>query len=234
MDLLAHVDGGIVVSELPRGIGIGGGQRDTVVDVQDLGSAALALDVVRRGDHVLLGVDLPGSPQAAASDGGLGGAGLGGVRAEVVLAEEGAGDAGVELGVSVVGAVDYGEGVAGWVAESQVDLLDVSSVLCTMAESVFDIGPSLFLFSTSSHDRFLFSSLSLQEPLSFILGCIAPRGAMLADGGKIEKNTYHIMGNREVNNREEQDMLTQFFERSLIVVPGPMYVWKPSKPSVTI
>lgn len=160
MDLLAHVDGGIVVSELPRGIGVRGGQRDAVVDVQDLGGAALALDVVRRGDHVLLGVDLPGSPEAAASDGGLGGAGLGGVRAEVVLAEEGAGDAGVELSVSVVGAVDDCERVAGWVAESQVDLLDVSSVLCTMAESVFDIRPSLFLFSTSSHDRFLFSSLS--------------------------------------------------------------------------
>lgn len=68
MDLLAHVDGGIVISELPKGIGIRGGQRHAVVDVQDLGGAAFALDVVRRGDHILLGVDLSGSPEAATRD----------------------------------------------------------------------------------------------------------------------------------------------------------------------
>lgn len=33
---------------------------------------------------------------------------------------------------------------------------------------------------------------------------------------------------------QEGNQLTQFFVRSLIEVPGPMYVWKPSKPSVTI
>lgn len=128
MNLLAHIDGGIVVSELAAGIRIRGCQRDTVVDVQDLGGSTFALHVVRRGDHILLGVDLAGSPEATASDGGLGGAGIGGVRAEVVLAEEGASDASVELSVAVVGAVDDCEGVAGWVAECQVDLLVVSSV----------------------------------------------------------------------------------------------------------
>lgn len=128
MNLLAHIDGGIVISKLAAGIGIRGCQRDTVVDVQDLCGATFALHIVRRGDHILLGVDLPGSPEAAASDGGLGSAGVGGVRAEVVLAEEGAGDASIELGVAVVGAVDDCEGVAGWVAECQVDLLVVSSV----------------------------------------------------------------------------------------------------------
>jgi hypothetical protein len=35
-------------------------------------------------------------------------------------------------------------------------------------------------------------------------------------------------------NMENGEGLTQFFERSLIVVPGPIYVWKPSKPRVTI
>lgn len=128
MNLLAHIDGGIVISKLAAGIGIRGCQRDTVVDVQDLCGATFALHIVRRGDHILLGVDLPGSPEAAASDGGLGSAGVGGVRAEVVLAEEGAGDASIELGVAVVGAVDDCEGVAGWVAECQVDLLVVLSV----------------------------------------------------------------------------------------------------------
>lgn len=117
MNLLAHVDGGIVISKLARGIAVRRGQGDAVVDVEDLGGAALALDVVGRGDHVLLGVDLAGRPEAAAADRRLRGAGLGGVRAEVVLAEEGAGDARVELGVAVVGAVDDCEGVAGWVAE---------------------------------------------------------------------------------------------------------------------
>lgn len=130
VDLLAHVDGGIIVSELAKGIGVGRGQRDAVVDVEDLGRPALGLDVVGRGDHVLLGVDLAVRPDAAAGDRGLRGAGLGGVRAEVVLAEEGAGDPGLELGVPVVGAVDDCEGVAGWVAERQVDLLFVSSVTC--------------------------------------------------------------------------------------------------------
>lgn len=123
MDLLAHVDGGIVVGELARGVGVGRCQGDAVVDVEDLGGAALALDVVWRGDHVLFGVDLAGGPDTATSDGRLGGAGLGGVRAEVVLAEEGSRDAGIELGVPVVGAVDDCEGVAGRVAECQVDLL---------------------------------------------------------------------------------------------------------------
>lgn len=128
MNLLTHIDGGIVVSKLAAGIGIRGCQRDTVVDVQDLGGSTFALHVVRRGDHILLGVDLAGSPEATATDGGLGGAGIGGVRAEVVLAEEGASDASVELGVSVVGAVDDCEGVASWVAECEVNLLVVSSV----------------------------------------------------------------------------------------------------------
>lgn len=130
MDLLAHVDGGIVVSELARGIGIRRGKRDAVVDVEDLGCSAFRLDVVGRGDYVLFGVDLAIRPDTAAGDGGLRGAGLGGVRAEVVLAVEGAGDAGLELGVSVVGAVDDCEGVAGGVAERQVDLLFALSVTC--------------------------------------------------------------------------------------------------------
>lgn len=123
MDLLAHVDGGIVVSELAKGSGTRRGQRDAVVDVEDLGRSALRLDVVGRGNHVFLGVDLAIRPDTAAGDGGLSGAGLGGVRAEVVLAVEGARDASLELGVSVVGAVDDCEGVAGGVAERQVDLL---------------------------------------------------------------------------------------------------------------
>lgn len=130
MDLLAHIDGGIVVSELARGIAIRRGQRDAVVDVEDLGCPAFRLDIVGRGDDVLLGVDLAVRPDTAAGDGGLRGAGVGGVRAEVVLAVEGAGDAGLELGVSVVGAVDDCEGVAGGVAERQVDLLCILSVAC--------------------------------------------------------------------------------------------------------
>ena len=131
VDLLAHVDGGIIISELAEGIAVRRGQRDAVVHVENLGGAAFALDVVGRGDYVLLGVDLAIRPEATAADGGLRGAGLRGVRAEVVLAEEGAGDAGLELGVAVVGAVDDCEGVAGGVAESQVDLLFLWSVMCS-------------------------------------------------------------------------------------------------------
>lgn len=129
MDLLAHIDGSIVVSELAKGVAVSGGQRDAVVDVEDLGLAAFALDVVGRRDHVLLGVDLALGPEPAAGDGRLRGAGLGGVGAEVVLAEEGSRDACVELGVPVVGAVHDCEGVPGRVAECQVDLLLGSSVM---------------------------------------------------------------------------------------------------------
>lgn len=123
MHLLAYVDGSIIISELAKGIAVGGGERDTVIDVEDLGLAAFALDVVGSGDHVLLGVDLAVGPEPAAGDGGLGGAGLGSVRAEVVLAEEGSRDARLELRVAVVGAVDDCEGVTRRVAEGQVDLL---------------------------------------------------------------------------------------------------------------
>lgn len=129
MDLLAHIDGSIVISELAKGVGVGGGQRDAVVDVEDLGLAAFALDVVGRRHHVLLGIDLALGPEPAARDGRLRGAGLGRVGAEVVLAEEGARDACFELGVPVVGAVDDCEGVPGWVAECEVDLLFGLSVM---------------------------------------------------------------------------------------------------------
>jgi hypothetical protein len=131
VDLLAHVNGSIVISKLARGIAVGRGECDTVVDVQDLSLAAFALDIVGGGDRVLLGVDLSGGPDPATGDGGLGGAGVGGVRAKVVLAEEASCDACVELGVPVVGAVDDCEGVAGWVAEGQMDLLSPPlAILC--------------------------------------------------------------------------------------------------------
>lgn len=128
MDLLAHIDGSIVISKLAKGIGVGGGERDAVVDIEDLGLTTFALDVVGGRHHILLGVDLASGPEPAAGDGGLRGAGVGGVRAEVVLAEEGARDARLKLGVAVVGAVDDGERVSGWVAEGQVDLLFLLSV----------------------------------------------------------------------------------------------------------
>lgn len=175
MDLLAHVDGGIVVSELAKGIRIRRGQRDTVVDVEDLGRSALRLDVVGRGDHIFLGVDLAVRPDAAAGNGGLGGAGLGGVRAEVVLAEEGAGDPGLELGVAVIGAVDDCEGVARWVAERQVDLLFKLSVIfqwykiCAKNVAVVISPDEQWTSKRFSHAR--------REPAYTILRAVLDRGS---------------------------------------------------------
>ena len=91
VDLLGEGDGGIVVGDEAAGRGVGAGQGDAVVDVEDAGGAARRVDDAGSGDLVVLGVHLAIGPDAAAGDRGL--SRRRGLR---VLAE-------------VVGAVEHGE-----------------------------------------------------------------------------------------------------------------------------
>lgn len=109
VDLLGESDSGIVISDLADGAGVGAGERDAVVDVEDTVGAAWRVDVAGSGHLVGLGVDLALGPDAAAADGGLRGGGVRGCLREVVGAEEGAGHAGLEEGVAVVRALEDGE-----------------------------------------------------------------------------------------------------------------------------
>src|SRR4029434_2169947 len=116
-DLLGEGDGGVVVGDEAAGAGVGAGQGDAVVDVEDAGGAARREDVAGGGDLVVLGVDLAVGPDAAAGDGGLRGGGGLRVLAEVVGAVEVARHALVELRVAVVGAVEHRELEAAGVLE---------------------------------------------------------------------------------------------------------------------
>lgn len=58
MDLLCEGDGGIVVRDGARGGGVGAGQSNTVVDVEDAGGTARRPDNSSGGNQILLGVDL--------------------------------------------------------------------------------------------------------------------------------------------------------------------------------
>lgn len=73
MELLGESDGGIVVGELTRRLGVLGGERDAVVDVEDAVAAAGGPDGGGGLDAVLLGVDLAVLELAAAGEGGAGG-----------------------------------------------------------------------------------------------------------------------------------------------------------------
>lgn len=109
VDLLGEGDGGIVVGDEAAGRGVGAGQGDAVVDVEDAGGAARRVDDAGSGDLVVLGVHLAIGPDAAAGDRGLSRRRGLRVLAEVVGAVEVAGDASVQLGIAVVGAVEHGE-----------------------------------------------------------------------------------------------------------------------------
>jgi hypothetical protein len=122
VDLLGEGDGGVIISDLAEGGGVGAGEGDAVVDVEDAVGATGRVDVARGRDGVGLGVDLAVGPDAAARDGGLGRGGGGRALAEVVGAIEGARDARVQLRVAVVGAVDHGELEPTRVLEVQVEL----------------------------------------------------------------------------------------------------------------
>lgn len=120
VDLLGEGDGGIIISDLADGAAVGAGEGDAVVDVEDAVGAAGGVDVAGRGDGVGFGVDLAAGPDAATLDRGLGGGGARRALGEEVGAEEGARNAGLEVGVAVVGAVDDGELEAARVLEAQV------------------------------------------------------------------------------------------------------------------
>lgn len=109
VNLLGEGNGGVVVGDEAAGGGVGAGEGDAVVDVEDAVGAAGREDVAGRGDLVGLGVDLALLPDAAARDGRLRGRRGRSVLAEVVGAVEVAGDASLELGVAVVGALQDGE-----------------------------------------------------------------------------------------------------------------------------
>lgn len=109
VELLGEGEGGVVVGDDAAGRGVGAGERDAVVDVEDALGAARRVDVAGTGDLVALGVDLALLPDAATLDRGLGGGGGSSVLAEVVGAVEVAGDALLELSVAVVGRLKDGE-----------------------------------------------------------------------------------------------------------------------------
>ena len=109
VDLLSESNGGIVIGDLANSAGVGAGERNAVVDVEDTVGAARRVDVAGSGDLVGLGVDLALSPDAATADGGLGGGGVRGRLGEVVGAEEGASHTGLEQSIAVVRALENGE-----------------------------------------------------------------------------------------------------------------------------
>lgn len=148
MDLLGESDGGVVVGEDTGGLGVAAGERNAVVDVEDTVGTAGREDVACRGDSVGLGVDLALLPDAASRDGGLCRRGRRSVLAEVVGGIESSGDAGVELGVAVVGAIDNGELEATGVLEVQVEL----AVLGPLCGVVVGSNVSLEAVETKGND----------------------------------------------------------------------------------
>lgn len=106
VELLSEGNGSVVVGDHAESVGVGRGEGNAVVDVEDAAGAARRVDVAGRRDLVRLGVDLTGRPDAAARDGGLGGGGRLSVLREVVSAEEGAGDTLLQEGVAVVSRLD--------------------------------------------------------------------------------------------------------------------------------
>jgi hypothetical protein len=122
VDLLGEGNSSIIVGNLAGLAGVGAGERNAVVDVEDTVRTAGRVDVRRGRDRVRLGVHLTRLPNAAAGDDGLGGGRGAGVLREVVGAEEGACYRLVQLSIAVVGAVDDGELEARWVLEVQVQL----------------------------------------------------------------------------------------------------------------
>jgi hypothetical protein len=113
-NLLVEGNGGVVVAQLPAGPAVGARERDAVVGVKD------ALGAARRPHYrrILHGVGLLVDLAAEVVGPGDCGARRGRVARvlrEVVGAEEGAGDAGVEAGVAVVGGGHEGVLEAAWV-----------------------------------------------------------------------------------------------------------------------
>lgn len=122
VELLGESNGGVVVRDDADGGGLGAGEADAVVDVEDAVGAAGRVDDRGGGDLVGLGVDLSLGPDASTGDGGLRRRGRRSVLREVVCRVEGAGDALVELSVAVVGALDDRELESTGVLEVQVEL----------------------------------------------------------------------------------------------------------------
>lgn len=123
MDLVCKGNSSIIICQHARGIAISACEGDTVVDVQDRGPAAAPRPNVLLARHqILLGVHLAVGPDAAAIDGRLRGGRVGSVLAEVVGRVESARHASVELGETVVYAVDDGEAEAAGVAQGEMQL----------------------------------------------------------------------------------------------------------------
>lgn len=71
VELLGESNGGVVVRDDADGGGLGAGEADAVVDVEDAVGAAGRVDDRGGGDLVGLGVDLSLGPDASTGDGGL-------------------------------------------------------------------------------------------------------------------------------------------------------------------
>lgn len=128
MHLLGERDGCVVVGDRAGGRAVGRSQGNAVVDVQDALGSTWRVDDAGGGDLVVLGVDLAGSPKSTTRNGSSRGGRGGGILGEVVGAQERARDAGVKLGVAVVGAVEHGELEATGVVERQVELAVLGAV----------------------------------------------------------------------------------------------------------
>jgi hypothetical protein len=128
VDGVGEGDGSIVVRYGAGGGGALGGQGDTVVDVQDAVCSARREDVGSGWHGVGLGVDLARSPDTASCDHRGRCCSGRGILREVVGGQEGPGNAGIKLGIAVVGGIDNSKVEAAGVLQAQVDLALLSVV----------------------------------------------------------------------------------------------------------
>lgn len=102
VDLLRLIDSGIIVCQLARRTRVGADQRNAIVDIQDLARSALTLHIAGRRHNIFLCVYSSIRPAVTAREGSLCRECLCSVGAEIVRAVEVAGNAAVELGVSMI------------------------------------------------------------------------------------------------------------------------------------
>lgn len=120
MDLVSEGNSSVVIRNFAGGAAVCARKGDAVVDIKDTGSTARGEDKASSGDLVVLGIDLTSGPDSASSNGSLRGGGCSSILREIVGGEEGSSNASVKLGVTVIGAIDYGELEAAWIIEGQM------------------------------------------------------------------------------------------------------------------
>jgi hypothetical protein len=135
VQLLSESHGSIVVGQLTSGVGVAGGEGNTVVDVEDTVGAAWRPDGSRGLDLVLLGVDLAVKESTAAGEGGSGGGRLRSILGEVVGCDERSGNAGVQACEAVVCCVNNSVLEASRVLQVQMKLAVLGMIrsLCSRA-----------------------------------------------------------------------------------------------------